>query len=112
MYVRYKVVIDDNKTKYPRAGATNEFVDETHVICEIFHYLKNFNYRKNISYIKVAKHIDDYFFMEFLCALLRQNHDNDYIPCNGNNSLCPPYLALKKCRKLLKRRKNVLGNRS
>ena len=105
MYVRYSVVVHKDKSKYPKAGATNEFVDPTHVICEIFHYLENFDYRKNVSHITVAKHIDDYFFMEFLCGLLRQNRDDDYIPCNGNSRQCPPYLALWRCKALLKRRK-------
>lgn len=103
--VKYSVVVNkDIRSKYPNAGAINGFTDFDHKTCEINHYLENFKYRKNVSYMKVSIHIDDYFFIEFLCAFLREKHHDDYVPCNDNHRLCPPYHALKNCKLLLKKK--------
>ena len=64
--VKYSVIINKNiDSEYPNAGATNGFTDFDHKTCEINYYLENFKYRKNVSYMKVYRHIDDYFFIEF-----------------------------------------------
>ena len=101
----YLVVIEeDTRPGYIGGVSSNGFTDDNDMECIIIHYLEVFNYRKNVSYLTVAKHCDDYFFMEFVCAILRQGHkDEHYTPCNDNNYDCSPQRALKKSKKMMKR---------
>ncbi len=101
--VDHSVVIEeDTRPEYIGGCASNEFTDEEDKQCKIVLYLENFNYRKNAGCKTVAKNCDDYFFMEYVCATLRQGHDEHYTPCNNNNYDCSPQRALKLIKKGLK----------
>ena len=69
------------------AVASNEIIKRN--VSLILIYLENFTYRKNVSHKRIAMDLNNYFLIEFICALSRVNIHTDFVFCLEDYDSCP-----------------------